>query len=76
MTITIDDETRPITLYVERIIKDGISMEYTERRRVSRVDIELDQVAARELATHLLKRLESGMKSSIRIRLLGRLVLG
>jgi len=74
MTKSNEDHQRPITLYVEKVIKDP-SMEYIERRRMSNIDIEITPQNAVELIEYLRERNQQGNTGAIRFRLLGRLIL-
>ena len=69
-----DEQTRPITLYVERVITDP-NMQFIERRRLSSIDIEISCQDAEQLIEYLRKRNCQGLPGAIRVRLLGRLIL-
>lgn len=69
-----DEVTRPITLYVEKI-NPSPDIRHIERRRVSVIHIEMSCEAAADIAKYIQSRDCTKPIGSIRIALVGRLVL-
>jgi hypothetical protein len=68
----IDDESRPVTLYVERVEPNPDINYFIEKRRVSVIDIEITKTHAAQIIEYLQQR-SQGQSGAIRLRLLGRL---
>jgi len=70
-----EDEMRPITLYISRVGMKIPTLNHMYKERLTVIDIELGTENAKQLHDLLGTRLEQELRSGIRIRLYGRLVL-
>ena len=70
-----EDESRPVTLYVERV-ETNPTFHYMERRRVSVIDLEISRPIADQLIAFLSEREEQDIAGTVRLRFLGTLTHG
>lgn len=69
-----DEEIRPITLHVNKIVYNA-SLTHTYRKRVTVVDLELSRELAQDMVDNFQKLLTQPRRGSFRVRFKGSLVL-
>lgn len=69
-----EDLSRPVILYVERVEMNPDLAEYFHTQRVAVIDVEIDQIKAKEIMEYLTERLDGKLPGPVHLRLIGRLV--